>query len=222
MKSIILVSVLLISLSACSIFQPTIELDTTQTITGTVRENNIDVPADGNNTLLIETESGTFNVLYQEGGLLPPDEQGNQCHNNPLMAQFAQTLVVGDSVEIYGAAHTFYDIEICSRTDYYITVIQPQTPQTSARIVRGEVTERINDCAFDGNCGFVIITDDNQEITVIYAEGMSMNCRNDMFNGQSNDDIQVGDTIEANGTIINANTISACGDTTYYITKQEE
>ena len=87
-----------------------------------------------------------------------------------------------------------------------------------ARQVTGEVIELIGDCAFDGNCAYVVQTESGEEVTVIWAEGMSPICQNDPFQG-GDTDIQVGDTIDSLGRVIDASTTSACGDTSYYIRK---
>lgn len=226
MKTLIVTIVLALSVTACGLFDlrpddtPIRPDNQTQTITGTVVENSQQVPADGNNVLVVETETGTLNVLYMEGGLVLPEFAEQQCNNNDSVAQFAQTLQVGDRVEIFGATHENYDLEVCSNTDFYITLLETD-PSASAdtRQVTGEIIEVIGDCAFDGNCAYVVETADGEQVTVIWAEGMSPICQNDPFNGAGNNDIALGDTIETLGRVIDDTTTSACGDESYYIRK---
>lgn len=194
----------------------------TITVTGVVVDNVQEVPADGDNYLLLDTDEGRRIVLYEQGGLFPDDQADQQCNQNTLMALEAQTLEAGDTVEVSGALNAEGNVEICSDTAYTITILDRANSQENAvaetREVSGEVVEFISDCAFDGNCAYVVETDDGERVTVIWAEGSSPICQNDPFNG-GDTDIDVGNTIDAFGRVINDNTMSGCGDPSYYITK---
>ena len=229
MRTLITTIILAMSLTACGLFNfadsaenPTIE---TQTITGTVIENIQEVPVDGNNSLVVETETGTVSVLYMEGGLVPQEVAEQQCNDNGSVAQFAQSLQTGDSVEIFGATHEFYDLEVCSNSDFYITLLDSE-PETSeaTRQVTGTIVDFINECPVDGICAYVIETDEGQEVTVIWVEGDSPNCANDPFGLDNGIDIfgAEDDRIEAFGTVVDDNTISVCGDDSYYISFIED
>lgn len=82
--------------------------------------------------------------------------------------------------------------------------------------INGTVSEIISDCAFDGICGYVVSSENGDDVAVIWAEGMSLNCSNDMF-GDNSRDIVFGDTIEAYGRITDEAQITTCGDDDYYI-----
>ncbi|MEL6408462.1 MAG: hypothetical protein AAFR81_29110 [Chloroflexota bacterium] len=263
----IIIILLAVSLSACGIFEadqsdealvdPTTPAARLITVTGTVIENEIGVPADGNNVLTIELDNGeTRTVLYMEGGLVPAEVAEHQCNNNDDVNQFAMTLSVGDVVTVSGIPSDAYDIDVCSNEAFSITLardtdavlplsIEGGTPapidpividppsevghgnleslldadgNVITRSLSGEVVEFISDCAFDGICAYVVETESGEQVTVIWSEGMSPNCQNDMFNG-GDTDIQVGDTLEATGRAIDDSTISACGNDSYSITK---
>lgn len=261
---------LALSLSACAVFEadqsgempvepmnPTATPTALITVSGTVIENDIGVPADGNNILTIELENGeTRTILYMEGGLVLPEVAEQQCNDNDAVNQFAMTLAVGDAVNVVGMAHEIYDIEVCSSESFTIAIasdtesvqpinINPDAPapidpimidpssdagrgnldsqidedgNIITRTLSGEVVDFISDCAFDGICAYIVETNAGEQVTVIWAEGDSPNCMNDPFNG-GDTDIQVGDTLEATGRVIDDNTISGCGDEVYNITK---
>ncbi len=192
-------------------------------ITGVVFDNVQEVPADGNNFLMVDTNDGRRIVLYQEGGLVPAEQADEQCNQNMIVAQAAQSINAGDTVEVFGALNAEGNIEVCSNTDYNITVLERAQSEgenavSETRQVSGEVVEFISDCAFDGNCAYVVETDAGEQVTVIWAEGSSPICQNDPFNG-GDTNIEVGDTLDAFGRVIDETTISGCGDSSYYITK---
>lgn len=76
--------------------------------------------------------------------------------------------------------------------------------------VTGTVTGTIDDCAFDGNCALVLDVD-GTEVNAIWAEGM-LRCE-----GQYDDSITVGDTVEASGIARDGNSLSICPSADYYI-----
>src|SRR5690606_1323118 len=180
---------------------------------------------DGNNVLVIETETGTVNVLYMEGGLVLPEFAEQQCNDNDAVAQFAQSLQVGDRVEIFGAPHENFDLEVCSNTDFYITLLDTDpSADADTRQVTGTITGFINECPVDGICAYIVETDEGQEVTVIWVEGDSPNCANDPFGLDNGVDVFAaeGNRIEAFGTVVSADTISFCGDDSYYISFIED
>ena len=127
-----------------------------------------------------------------------------------------------DRIEAFGTVVNANTISVCGDDSYYISFIEdamPDNNEQATRQVTGEIIEVIGDCAFDGNCAYVVETADGEQITVIWAEGMSPICQNDPFNGNSNNDIALGDTIETLGRVIDDTTTSACGDESYYIRK---
>lgn len=229
MKTLITTTILAISLTACGFFTFSEDVispaQETQTITGVVLANSQEVPVDGNNSLLVETDTGAITVLYMEGGLVPAEVAEQQCNDNSVVAQFAQEIQVGARVEIFGASHEFYDLEVCSNTDFYITILDDDTQSSDdTRQVTGYIVDFINECPVDGICAYVIETDAGQEVTVIWVEGDSPNCANDPFGLNNGIDIfgAEDDYIEAFGTIVNEDTISVCGDDSYYISFIED
>ncbi|GAB5494347.1 MAG: hypothetical protein Phog2KO_45620 [Phototrophicaceae bacterium] len=224
MKLLITTIALAISLTACGLFTFSEDVITpvaeTQTITGTVIENNQQASVDGNNFLVVETETDVISVLYLQGGRVLSEYSGQQCNTNELVADFAQSIQVGDAIEVYGATHDLYTMEVCSNTDFYITVLETDSPapDDTTRQVTGNIIDFINECPVDGICAYVIETDAGEEITVIWVEGDSPNCSNDPFGISDTDIFGAEDNrIEAFGTVVDDNTISVCGDNSYYI-----
>ncbi|NDJ52895.1 MAG: hypothetical protein GYB68_07415 [Chloroflexi bacterium] len=78
--------------------------------------------------------------------------------------------------------------------------------------VSGVIIGTIDDCAFDGNCAYVIETDDGREINAIWAEGM-LQCE-----GALDDNIQVGNAVTVRGLARSATDISICPSPNYSIT----
>lgn len=195
-------------------------LPVTMSITGTVTNNDISVPVDGNNVLTIETETGEMTVLYMEGGLVMPEVAEQQCNDNDVVNQFAMTLQVGDTVEVLAAPSDIADLEVCSDTRLYIRLIENNGSEpidnTETRTVSGQIIETINECLVDGDCGYIIVPAEGGLLTVIWSEGDSPNCQNDMF-PQDDSIIYIGSQIEAFGYIVDDTTISVCGDDSYYI-----
>lgn len=115
-----------------------------------------------------------------------------------------------------------FSLTACSLFDFLgngtESVNEGENDMQSTRQVTGDVIELISDCAFDGNCAYVVQTDSGEAVTVIWAEGSSPICQNDPFQG-GDTDIQVGDSIDSLGRVIDDNTISGCGDLSYYIRK---
>ena len=147
-----------------------------ESITGVVYENVMQVPVDGNNFLMVDVEIGRVLVLYQEGGRVPADMAEQQCNNNPLVAESAQRIQAGDTVEIFGVRRTdVYLLDVCSSSDYYINVIQSASDeeeddmQTTGQVT-GTIVDFINDCPVDGICAYVVETETGERVTVIWSE----------------------------------------------------
>lgn len=115
-----------------------------------------------------------------------------------------------------------FSLTACSLFDFLSnetnSVNEMESDMQATRQVTGEVIEFIGDCAFDGICAYIVETGSGEAVTVIWAEGMSPICQNDPFQG-GDTDIEVGDSIDSLGRVIDADTTSACGDPSYYIRK---
>ena len=85
--------------------------------------------------------------------------------------------------------------------------------------ISGTVSETIDDCIFDGMCAFVIATEAHGNVTIIWSEGDSPNCANDMFGDLANHTVQIGDIVEAMGRVVSADAITTCGNDTFFIRK---
>ncbi|NJK81676.1 MAG: hypothetical protein HC876_16835 [Chloroflexaceae bacterium] len=78
--------------------------------------------------------------------------------------------------------------------------------------ISGPVVDTIDDCAFDGLCAYVIETEQGR-YNAIWAQGM-LPCE-----GQVDQHIAVGATIEVFGVVTDATSVSICASTDYYIRK---
>lgn|GEM_PF-2507234 len=216
-----------LTVSACGLFdkdsgetvEPIGEIGTTITVTGSVIETIDDCVVDGICAFVVQIETDEqITVIWSEG-------DSPNCFNNPFPPGDI-TIETGENIEAYGRIVDAGSISVCGDDSYYILPIlengeQPMnddSSQQATRQVTGEVVEVISDCAFDGNCAYVVETDSGEQVTVIWAEGMSPICQNDPFQG-GDTNINVGDSIDSFGRVIDDNTISACGDPSYYITK---
>ncbi len=83
------------------------------------------------------------------------------------------------------------------------------TPGTVAT-VQGEVIGTIDDCAFDGICALVLATESGT-VDAIWAEGM-VRCE-----GTLEDNLSVGDVVEATGIVRDPGALSICPDPSYSI-----
>lgn len=225
MKKLVLLTVIALSLSACSIFQlidrqsdPTSEIQTSRQVTGEIVDFINQCPVDGICAYIIETDSGEeVTVIWSEG-------DSPNCFNNPFPVnnEVDTFNAVNTEIEVSGIVVDSNTISVCGDESYYISFMEDEMGNDDSaqisRQVTGEVIELIGDCAFDGNCAYVVEIESGEEVTVIWAEGMSPICQNDPFQG-GNSDIQVGDSIDSLVRVIDASTTSACGDTSYYIRK---
>ena len=75
------------------------------------------------------------------------------------------------------------------------------------------VIDTIDDCAFDGICALVLDTGAFGEVPAIWASGM-IACQ-----GQLEDGIVIGDTVEVYGEVLADNQVTICTAPEYYIKK---
>ena len=209
-----------LTVSACGLFdtdsgetiEPIGEIGTTITVTGSVIETIDDCVVDGICAFVVQIETGEqITVVWSEG-------DSPNCFNNPFPPGDI-TIETGENIEAYGRIVDAGSISVCGDESYYIAYATPSLDvEPAPRQVSGEVVEVISDCAFDGNCAYVVETESGEQVTVIWAEGMSPICQNDPFQG-GDTNINVGDSIDSFGRVIDDSTISVCGDPSYYITK---
>jgi hypothetical protein len=184
------------------------------TINGTVLENNQGCAADADCYLVVETEDGTFTVVYGEGRRLPVEEQP-LCDANPDVYNFGFTVEVGAQVEIFARVREDGTLATCYDPQYTIQVLRSgDAPMGEVLTFTGTVVEHINDCIFDGICAWVVESD-NTRYTVIYSPGMMM-CPNP--NGIV-EEIGIGDTVAVTAEVVGENELLLCNSTDYTLRK---
>jgi hypothetical protein len=186
------------------------------TISGTVLENNQGCAADADCYLTVETEDGTFTVIYGEGRRLPVEGQA-LCDANPDMYNFGFSVAIGAEVEIYARVREDGTLATCYDPQYTIQVLsEGDAPMNAGEVLTftGTIVEHINDCIFDGICAWVVESDGTR-YTVIYSPGMMM-CPNP--NGII-EEIAIGDTVAVTAEVVGENELLLCNSTDYTLRK---
>lgn len=180
------------------------------TIRGVVVENNQGCAADADCYLTVETENGTYTVIYGEGRRMPVEEQP-LCDANPDVYNFGFGVTSGTEVEIFARVREDGTLATCYDSKYTIEVVdEGSEPVGEVLSFTGTVVEHINDCIFDGICAWVVESDGTR-YTVIYAPGM-MQCPNP---NAITDEIVIGDTVEVTAEVVGTNELLLCNSTDY-------
>ena len=187
--------------------------DNEVTILGVVVENNQGCAADADCYLTVETEDGTFTVIYGEGRRLPVEEQP-LCDANPDVYNFGFSVAVGTEVEIFAREREDGTLATCYDPKYTIEVLSEEAPMGTVLTINGTVIEHINDCIFDGICAWVVESN-GIPYTVIYAPGM-MQCPNP---NAITEEIAIGDTVEVTAEVVGTNELLLCNSTDYTLRK---
>jgi hypothetical protein len=123
------------------------------------------------------------------------------------MKTLTLTLLFGTLALIVSACGIFgFTVEEGSVTSSSVT---PFAVDTNVAVT-GTVVGTIDDCAFDGICALVLDVN-GTEVNAIWAEGMTR-CE-----GQYQDDVTLGDTVEAYGIARDSTSLSICPSSEYYI-----
>jgi hypothetical protein len=98
-------------------------MGTETTVRGTVVENIQGIAFDGNNEIILDTETGQVTVLVMESGFVPEDMRDQVCNKNQVANEVAMTLQPGDEIEVFGELRADGVVAVCSDTRFTITVL---------------------------------------------------------------------------------------------------
>jgi len=228
MRTITLTPLLLLialAVSACGLSEffttesdinaPTIEVSAGDVnLTGTVTATVDDCAFDGICALIVETDSGTYQVNWAEGMM-------------GCLGEYTGDVAVGDTVDVFAETREPGTVSICGGEAYFIRKQgQAQLPLTpigeegppmaqpggETLNLTGTVTATVDDCAFDGICALIVETD-NGTYQVNWAEGM-MGCL-----GEYTGDVAIGDTVDVFAEAREPGTVSICSGEQFYIRK---